>query len=155
MLPSLEFFIQRKCSKNKNRGPHSLTREDVEIIEENAVVSVFSGSNWLKGGTGSFLTLGMIAMAMYFFRKKMQARASSALSAPTAYTVPTQPRHGLMNYPPSAPPAFNQQFLSPAIEMQPQSPPPPGPLSREQLTALLMAGVPPASNSTPPPASCD
>ena len=120
---------------------------DDEIIEENAVISLFSGSNFLKGGTGSFLTLGLFAAAVYLYRKKKQRSASSALNAPTAPTASTQPR----NYPPSAPPppALNQ-FLSPAIEMQmqPHPPPPPGPLTREQLTAILMAGVPPANSST-------
>ena len=119
---------------------------DDEIIEENAVISLFSGSNFLKGGTGSFLTLGLLAAAVYLYRKKKQRSASSALApnAPTAPATSTQPR----NYSPSAP-AFNQ-FLSPAIEMQmqPHPPPPPGPLTREQLTAILMAGVPPASSST-------
>ena len=109
--------------------------------------------------TGSLMTLGMLALAMYLYRKKMQTRASSALNALPAHTASSQPRLGLMNYPPSAPPAFNQQFLTPAIEMQmqPQSPPlpPQAPWPGNSWLPSWWQACRQAAAPTPAPVPCD
>ena len=76
-----------------------------EVIEANAIVSLFSGSSLLKGSSGTFLILGMLALAVYYIRRKKNSRANTAATA----TVTTPPslhpsRNMPMAYLPSAPP---------------------------------------------------
>ena len=43
-----------------------------EVIEEDLLVSLFTGSSLVKGGSSLFLILGIIALAFYYIRQKKQ-----------------------------------------------------------------------------------
>ena len=125
-----------------------------KVIKDNALVSLFAGSSLLKGGSSSFVILGLIALAvLYICRKKKMRNAS----APPATVMTSPPLSPSRNFPmesyaflPSTSTPFNPTYMRAITheqETQAHSLPsatggPVGPLTREQIGAVLAAANP-------------
>ena len=64
-----------------------------EVIEEDSLVSLFAGSSLVKGGSSSFLILGIIALAFFYIRRKKQ-NSPPLPSSPGPQHKPQLPPNG-------------------------------------------------------------
>ena len=129
--------------------------EPEEVIEDNALVSLFVGSSLLKGGSSSFFILGLIGLAVYYIHRKKKMRNASSPTTPSSPPLPaTDPSTTrpipMETYPflPVSP--YNPGFMSSQraichdqtdIQAPPATGGPSGPLSRDQIGAVLVAAT--------------
>ena len=126
--------------------------EPTEVIEEDSLVSLFAGSSLVKGGSSSFLIIGLLALAFYYIRRKENedilplALLSSPPDLGPQHHPWLHPNGGLPLLPCASP--FNPSYLGlqraichdqEGLQQPAPNAGPPGPLSRDQIGAVLTA----------------
>ena len=115
------------------------SEDNVTIIEEESLLSLFSGATFLKGGSSTLLLLALVGATLHWMRKRKMRRQHQS-SAPPPQSFPMEQLS-------TAPPAFNPIFLGQQRAISHEQPahavPPPGPLTHDQSTTALQYSVAP------------
>ena len=90
-----------------------------EVIEEDSLVSLFAGSSLVKGGSSSFLILGLIALAFYYIRQKKQNTSPPLPPPPPLPTSAPNTSHSSLpmeTFSYSPVPPFNPSYLGRTVQ---------------------------------------